>query len=235
MSISRIQEADLEHLIEPIFKYETYENINQSEIRGEPVMETREVVEVRFAGDRNYAPILPADAVYRMDGYKAITYAERWADRYAQFLQGAAQTASGTPLEKLTPYGISGAQLSLCRALKIYSIEALYNLDGANAKNLGIHTNDLKRMANDYMADRAKGSEAAQEIERLRKEIEAMKAGVVPAIPEDQFDNMTTEDIDAFANLSDQELRDYIKDKTGTGVRGAVSRETLLSMARDAA
>jgi hypothetical protein len=232
-AISRIQEADLEHLIEPIFKFETYENVNQSEIKGEPVMETREVVEVRFAGDRNYAPVLPADSVYRREGHRQVTYAERWSKRYAEFVQGAAQTASGTPLEKLMPYGITGSQLSLCRALKVYSIEALYNMDGANLKNLGIHTNELKRMANEYMTDRAKGSETLQELEALKKELAEIR--LAKPIPEEQFDGMTPQDIDAFSNLSDDELKAYIKDKTGTGVRGQPSRDTLLSMARDAA
>lgn len=198
-------------------------------------METKEVVEVRFAGDRNYAPVLPVDAIYKRDGHRVITYAERWADRRAAFQSGNAQVASGTPLEKLSTYGITGAQLSLCRALKVYSIEALYNLDGANLRNLGIHTNELKRMAGEYMADRAKGSESLREIEALKAELEALRASGASTIPEDQFDGRTQEDIDAFANLSDEELRAYIKDKTGVGVRGQPSRETLLSMARDAA
>jgi hypothetical protein len=88
-------------------------------------------------------------------------------------------------------------------------------------------------MANEYMTDRAKGSETLQELEALKKELAEIR--LAKPIPEEQFDGMTPQDIDAFSNLSDDELKAYIKDKTGTGVRGQPSRDTLLSMARDAA
>ena len=62
MQFERIHQpdAELEHLIPPYFRFETLENVPQSEIKGEAVMETIEVVELRFAGDKNYAPVLPA-------------------------------------------------------------------------------------------------------------------------------------------------------------------------------
>ena len=99
MQFERIHQpdAELEHLITPYFRFETLENVPQSEIKGEAVMETNEVVELRFAGDKNYAPVLPALSMYRMDGHHGVTYAERFAKQYAEFQQGAAQHASGTP------------------------------------------------------------------------------------------------------------------------------------------
>ncbi len=108
----------------------------------------------------------------------SITYAERWADQYAAFLSGNDQKASGTPLEMLKPYGISDAQLSLCRALRVYSIESLHHLEGQNLKNLQMNANPLKDMARRYMADRASGANNADEMAKLRAQIEALQAQI---------------------------------------------------------
>src|SRR5690606_20628743 len=110
------------------------------------------------------------------------------------------QKAAGTPLEMLKPYGITPAQLSLCRALKIYSIEALHQLEGPNVKNLGMAANDLKRMADDYMADRAKGTRALSEVEKLRAEIERLKQG--QAIPPE----VSPEEVEQAVKAADDEF-----------------------------
>lgn len=230
MGIERIPETDLEHLITPYFKHETVENVPQSELKGEPVMEIKEVVEVRFAGDKNYSPVLPVDAMYRKDGHKVVTYAERWAEQYAAFLSGSAQESAGTPLEKLAQYGISSAMLSLCRALKVYSIEALYNVDGANLKNLGMHANELKAMANAYMADRAKGSETAQELAALRAEVAALRAGAPLPVDEKAELALLPE---GYENMTDEELKNAIADLAGARPRGNPSRDTLLRTLSD--
>lgn len=229
-SIQPLPEADLEHLITPYFKHITVENVPQSERQGQAVMETIEVVEIRFAGDKNYSPVVPVNAMYRRDGHRVITYAERWANQYAAFVQGAAQEASGTPLEKLSPFGITPAQLSLCRALKIYNIEALHGLEGANLKSLGMSGNDLKRMAAAYMEERAQGSATARELEALRAELEALKAGrPLPADEKAELDALPT----GYEAMTDDELKEAIAAKKGRRPAGNPSRETLLIMARE--
>src|SRR3546814_17192949 len=60
-------------------------------------METKEVVEVRFAGSKNYSPIFPVDAFWKREGNRVITYGERWPDQYRQFKEGNPQEANGTP------------------------------------------------------------------------------------------------------------------------------------------
>lgn len=232
----RIQE-NLEHQITPYFRHESIENVPQSEIRGEPVMEIREIVELRFAGDKNFAPVFPADAMHRKEGHRVITFAERFAAQYAEFQSGAAQTASGTPLEKLIQYGISPAQISLCRAVKIYSVEALHGLEGQNVRNLGMHANVLKKMAADYIADRANGANVAGEIAALKAEIEALRnagAAAIPATntgPEDAETALKA--ADEYAAMSNDELKSLIKDATGTAPRGTPSREFLVNAVRE--
>lgn len=223
--------------ITPVFKHITVEDIPASEREGKLVMKTLEVVEVRFAGSKLYSPTFPVDAQWRREGNKVITYAERWPDQYREFLAGNDQKAQGTPLEMLHSYGISPNQLSLCRVLKIYSIESLDSLEGPNLKSLGMHANELKKMARDYLADRAKGEDSSAEMARLRAEIERLKA-VLPAkeATPTEIEQAVDAADDEFLAKTDDELKEFIAIRTGNGKpRGNISRDTLLSMARELA
>jgi hypothetical protein len=222
----------------PFFKHVTVEDINASEREGHAVMKVREVVEVRFAGSKLYSPVFPTNAMWKRDGGRTITYAERWADQYRDFLQGADQKAAGTPLEMLKPYGISDAQLSLCRALKIYSIEALHVLEGPNLKSLGMSQNLLKDMARAYMADRSSGVSSLSEIDELKRQIAELRAAA--SIPAKEATPVEVEAAIATANdefeaLDEAALKAFIKDKTGQAPRGTPSREFLLNAARELA
>ena len=220
--------------ITPVFKHITVEDVPASEREGRPMMKTVEAVEVRFAGSKLYSPVFPTNAFWKRDGHKTITYAERWANQYAAFLSGNDQKASGTPLEMLKPYGISDAQLSLCRALRVYSIEALYHLEGQNLKSLQMNANPLKDMARRYMADRATGASNANEIESLRAQIESLKSQI-PAkepTPEEVEQAIQTAD-DEYASMSNDQLKEAIADKVGSKPRGNPSRETLVASLRE--
>lgn len=193
-----------------------------------------EVVELRLAGDRNYAPVLPADSMYRRVGTRVITYAERFADQYVAFTTGGDQIAGGTALEALDAYGITPAQLSVCRALKIYSIEALHELEGPGLKALGMNANELKSMAKRYMEERAaKDSEsAANDIASMQAEIERLKALIPAETPgPDQVDEIVA-DADQEAAEAEEKaaLKDEIEKITGSKPRGNPSLSTLREM-----
>ena len=223
--------------VTPVFQHITVEDVPASERENRQVMKTMEVVQVRFAGSKNFSPIIPVDAFWKRDGHKIVTYAERWAGQYAAFLAGRSQEAAGTPLEMLKTYGISDAQLSLCRALKVYSIEALHHMEGPNLKNLGMSANDLKAMADAFMADRAKGKDTSAEIERLKAEIEALKAQMLPPIEstEAEIEAAVQAADDEFSAMDDEQLKAFIKDKTGQAPRGTPKRDWLLNSAREVA
>lgn len=218
--------------ITPVFKMMEIENIPKSEVAGHAVMEIHEVVEVRFAGQKNYAPIFPADAFWKREGNQVWTYAERWPDQYRQFKEGNPQEANGTPLEMLRPYGITPEQLSLCRALKVYSIEALHALP--NTKALGMNANSLAKAANRFMADRNKGLGQQDEIEALKARIAELegRSTLVPAsMPSDsEVDAAMKAAEDAFADMSDSEIKDEIEKLAGTRPRGNPNRASLVSM-----
>lgn len=227
----------LEITITPIFKIVQVENVPKSETAGYAVMETKEMVEVRFAGQRNYSPMFPADAFSRREGNRVITYAERWPEQYRQFKEGVPQEALGTPLEMLRSHGVSPEQLSLCRALKIYSIESLHHLPSPQAKSLGMHVNLLKKAAADFLADRSKGGDAMAEIEALKAQIAELqgRSTLTPAA------DPTTADMDqalaaadaAIEAMTDEQIKVEIKRITGSRPNGNPSRATLISALKE--
>jgi len=220
----RIPGENYFHTATPYFRYENVLDVAKSESQGREVRQMMEVVEVRFAANPQYKPVFPADAMYRKVGNRVITWAERFKDQYQQFLSGAVQQTEGTPLEELKPYGITDAQLSLCRALNIYSIEGLHGLEGPAVKRLGLHGNELKPMAKRYMEARASGISQAAEIEALKKQLAELSTKVPESVPELPS---------GYENMSDEELKESIAVKAGSKPRGNPSRSTLESMASE--
>jgi len=220
--------------ITPLFRYESIEDINKSEREGHLVKKMIQVVEVRFAGTKHYCPVFPVDAVWKTENGQKITYAERWSDQYRSFVAGANQEAQGTPLEMLNAYGMSDANLSLCRALRIYSIEALYHLEGDALKSLGMVSNSLKEMARAYMADRAKSNDGVAEMAALRAELAALKAQIPVKEPSpEEIEALLKASNDEFDSMSEDMLKEKIAEITGSKPRGNPSRATLLSSIRE--
>lgn len=225
---------DKEIEITPFFKYIEVEDVPQSEIAGHKVMKQLEVVEIRFAGSRNYAPVRKANEMFRREGNKVITYAERWADQYRAFKDGNPQDAEGTPLEMLVPYGVTPEMISLCRIRRIYSIEALDSIQGDAAKSLGMSQNKLKEAARKFLADRGGGVEALGKIAALEAEIAKLKAAGASQMPVAEPAPEEAEKLAGLTGVYDQmtdaEIKDRIKDIAGSAPRGNPSRATLVSM-----
>lgn len=215
-----------------LFRYQNVLNAAKSQAEGRPVYDTKEVVQFKLVGDKTYSPVFPVDATYRTVNGRVITFAERWKEQYTQFLEGDAQVAAGTPLEELKPYGMTPAQLSICVAMGIHSIEALDQAEGQARKRLGQHGNDLKPMARRWMEARATalGGDNAAELAELRATVARLEAAaggpVVMAAP-------VTIPTDEYAEFTDSEIKDKIEAAAGARPRGNPSRDTLLSMIRD--
>lgn len=233
--MTRVVEIDERDItITPFFKVIEVENIPKSETAGYAVMEMKEVVEVRFAGQKNYAPIFLANDFWKREGNRVITYAERWPDQYRAFKEGDPQEAMGTPLEMLRPFGVTPEQLSLCRALRIYSIEALHRTEGQAAKALGMSANVLKDAARTFLAERNGSIGQANEIETLRARIAELEARstTVPTVepsPEEVDAAIQAAD-DQIAAMSDTDIKDELEILTGARPRGNPSRATLESL-----
>lgn len=235
-NIAVIDTTDLS--VTPLFKIMELENVPKSEIEGRLVLETREMVEVRIAGDKNYAPCFPAHAAWRREGNRTITYAERWAEQYRAFKEGDPQEAMGTPLEMLRQYGVTPELISMCRALKIYSIEALDRLEERGVKALGMNANVLKTAASKFLAERMHGVRAVEQIAELQAriaELEARSTEVPAETPTpEQVDALVQEADAKIAAMSVGEIKDEIaKLNDGKRPAGNPSRSTLESALRE--
>lgn len=231
----QVAEIDVRDItVTPVFRWMDIENIPKSESAGHLVKENREVVQVRFAGSNNYSPIFPVSAFWKREGNNTITYAERWADQYRQFKEGNPQEASGTPLEMLRSHGVTPEQLSLCRAMKVYSIEALAALEGPNLKNLGMASNALKAMAQKFIEDRSGGAGALAKIAELEAQIAAMR-NVVPldeTPPEEAAKVVEEVDEQLFGAMTEDELRQHLFEVTGTKPDGRLGHAALVNLAK---
>lgn len=228
--------------VTPFFKIVELENVPKSEASGFLVKELKEVVEVRIAGNNNFSPVFPAHAFYERKNGKVITYAERWAEAYRRFKEGSPQEAEGTPIAVLAKYGITPEEESICRTFKIYSVEALYALEGDQLKNLGMSGNKLKEKAKAFMADRAAGANALEEIAKLRAQLAELQASSTGkrVKPEEVAVNQVPEKdpspqemagalVDA---MGEEELRAYIANATGAEPSKSLSIDKLRNMAK---
>jgi hypothetical protein len=216
-------------LVIPVFKIHSTKNDAKSREAGRPIFEDMEVVEVRFAGDKNKISVFPAlsicgEAQDEDGNTRKITYAERWSKQYERFKAKSAQIAEGTPVDEL-PF-LTQAKRSELKALSIYTAEALAALDGQPLKNLGVGGRDLKNQAQAYL-DRAAGT---ADVTKMVAEIADLKQ---------QLAELRTEKVSAsdsqFALWSSDQIKDWIEEKINERPKGNPSHATLVKRADEIA
>ncbi|MBA4774306.1 MAG: hypothetical protein H2044_01450 [Rhizobiales bacterium] len=149
----------------PVFKTLSVINEAESKKKGRPVYDDQEVCEIRFSANKQTVGVFPAheQCEWAEDPITServrITYAQKFNEQYRKFKAGAAQSASGTPVEEL-PFLTQGKRLEL-KALNIYTAEALAALDGNNLKMLGMGGRDLKNQAQRYLDNASKSADIA--------------------------------------------------------------------------
>jgi uncharacterized coiled-coil protein SlyX len=214
-----------------------------------------ERVSVQHVGDPKTWQWFNADerSIYIRDragegSYK--TYAENFYEHYKAFKEGLARAQSGTPVEEL-PF-LTAAKRAELKALNIHTAEALAQLEGTPLTRLGMGGREMKNQAQAYL-DRAKegamDAKLAAQNARLQDEIEKMReqlANVMEKLSptarkkveaeaeEAEEDEEPVAAVSAFESWSDDDLRAYIKERTGTGVRGQPAHTTLVTMADEA-
>jgi hypothetical protein len=216
-------------LVIPVFKIHTQKNEAKSKDAGRPIFDDMEVVEVRFAGDRNKVSVFPAHSISgeaqdEKGDTRKITYAERWPEQYKRFKAKEQQIAEGTPVDEL-PF-LTQAKRSELKALSIYTAEALAALDGQPLKNLGQGGRELKNQAVAYL-ERAAGSadvtRMAAELEELRRTVAELRA------------DKTAAGDSEFASWSADQIKDWIEEKIGERPKGNPSHATLVKRADEIA
>jgi len=141
--------------ITPFFKTMAFKDERKSIAAGRPIFQDTDVCEIRIAGSKDSTVHLVQERSHwevdeETGEQQNLTYAERFPRQYQQFLAKKQQTKSGTPLDYV-PF-LTDAKRAELRALNIYTIEALAELDGQPLKNLGIGGRDMKNKAIDYLA-----------------------------------------------------------------------------------
>lgn len=212
----------------PVFKVLARKNEARTTEAGRLICDDVEICEIRFPGSRNIF-VFPATAISQWTNNSetgeqtAVTYAERFARQYQQFKAHAAQTKTGTPLTEV-PFLTEGRRAEL-RAQNVYTLEQLAAVDGLELKNLGNGGRDLKNKAMEYIED-SKGRAVDT---RLAAELEALRAK--NAVLEDDVQRLKEASEGEFAEMSIEQLRDYITSNSGHAPQGTINRKGLLRMA----
>ena len=213
----------------PVFKTLSIVNDAESRKKGRPVYDDHEVCEIRFSANKQTVGVFPAheQCEWAEDPITServrITYAQKFNEQYKRFKAGAAQAASGTPVEEL-PFLTQGKRLEL-KALNIYTAEALAALDGNNLKLLGMGGRDLKNQAQRYLDNAAKSldlSSVMSENEDLKRRLAALegKAGkTVPkkgsAVPQVSQPEQETETEQEAADVTEEGEEEVVDEETG--------------------
>jgi hypothetical protein len=216
-----------------IFKHHPKENELLTREEGRPIFDDEEVCEVRAPGSRD-VKVFPANFFSRwVDDPETgrpvkQSYAERFSYQYIQFKKQATQTKIGTPLEH-APFLTEGKRAEL-KAQNVYTVEALAIIEGNELKNLGPGGRDLKNQAEAYIEE----SKSSAPNKQMVAELEALKAR--NAILEEDVHVLKAKkksDEAEFENMSDEQLREFIKTNTGSGPVGQPARKTLVRMAME--
>jgi hypothetical protein len=219
--------------IVPLFRNLSIPNKAKSDAEGRPIYDDIEVVEIRFAGSRNYG-VYPANEMshWISDPYtgeqRPITYAERFRRQYAQFLEHKTQTKSGTPLD-VVPF-LTEARRSELKAQNIYTAEALAAVDGAELKNLGPGGREMKNQAVEYISN----SKANIPNITMQAEMEAMRAKLA-VLEEDNalLKHKTASGEARFEAMSLEQLREYITVNSGQPPVGLLNKRNLIRLAME--
>jgi hypothetical protein len=217
----------------PLFRAMSRENKALSDKEGRPIFEDVEVVDIRFAGSRNYGTYPVNQLSHWMnDPYtgeqRPITYAERFRRQYAQFLEHKQQTKSGTPLEFAG--FLTEARRSELKAQNVYTIETLAAIEGAELKNLGPGGRDMKNQAVDFIA---KGRANVPNIE-MQAELDAMRARLA-VFEEDKAasKNIKQAREAKFDAMSLDQLREFIEANSGHKPTGLLNKQRLIALAME--
>ena len=219
------------------FYTKTVENKKLSKQKGRPIHEDKEYIRIRFVGDIKKEHHAPADdKPHRGPDGQGITYKELFPRHYEAYLENKAVVGEGTPIEELT--FITAAKRADLKALNIHTAEGLAGLDGAILERLGMGGRQLKTQAEAWLAkaaDTAVETKLAAENEALKDEMERLKGQVAQlmnnAQPAPEQAPFQTNSDSPFADWQPDDIKAFIKDRSGEGVRGTPSKETLIAKA----
>lgn len=227
------------------FFMEAIESPAKTRLEGRPIFEDKEFVRVKFPGDNKRVHVAPAHEGYRRDPEtnEWVSYAQDYPRHYERFKQGLSQATEGTPISEL-PFLMESKRAEL-RALNIHTAEQLASLDGSFLTRLGMGGRALKDQAAAYIARASGGALEARlaaenadlkdqmgllqaQMRELMETVAAPQSG--PMIERHEDDAPATS---IFAEWATDDLKAFIKDRTGAAPRGNPGHDTLVRMASE--
>lgn len=241
---------DRNHLHVTFFS-EPIENPAKTAKEGRPVFEDTEFVRIKFVGDPKNELVAPANSqsIFDREQRRYLTYKERFPRHYEAFKANEAFIGEGTPLKEAG--FLSAARVKELSLASIHTVEALAGLDGANLQRLGMGAREWKTKAEAYLANQngnAGVMKIASENAALKEQLEAMQRqmnelimarnvapvaqvkpdlGAIDAVVERTAVNAAS----PFAEWKPEDIKAFIKDRTGSAPRGNPSMATLVDMA----
>lgn len=236
--------ADTPHLHVEFYN-DAQEDPAQTRLAGRPIFTDVEMVRVKIVGDPKSSIIAPAHSSPSRDPEtgQPMTYAQKFPEHYRYFKDNRdQQSAAGTPLTEV-PW-LTAAKRAELKALNIYTVEGLAGLDGTLLQRIGMGARELKNKAQawlDLAAGSAVESKMATELAARDEQIEALKlqmadliamqSGKAPspvvAIEPDEPDTSGS----PFANWQAEDLKNWIKEASGSRPVGNPSLKTLIAKA----
>ena len=224
--------------LDPIVAFfsDTKEDNHASHEAGRPIFRDVEMIRIQFPADRQRTFVAHAHAsamVFDERGRRSrkvngreVSYAELYREQYQQFKANEAPTVRGTPLSEAT-FLSEGKRRSL-KALQVYTIEQLAAVDGSK---LGMGGVEMVEQAKAYLSK----AEGSADLTRMAAENAAMKAEL-DRMRQERIDlaKAAPEPVDEYAAMDENQLKDYIEEKTGVRPHGNTNKATLVSMAKDA-
>lgn len=141
----------------------------ESEKQGRPIYADMPHIRILIPGDKNN--------IIERRASKADE--QKYPNAWKRFQSSEVSGQTGTPLEQWPQ--INRSQVKEAKYFEIHTVEQMAGLSDANVDKLGMGFRDLRTKASAYLgvaADTAKATAQASENERLRSEIEDLRAQV---------------------------------------------------------
>jgi len=223
------------------------QDMKKTEEEGRPIFVEHEMVSIQIPGDSKTEFV---DYVYRKGMPNGATFDEtnpnhvppytiRFAREYEMFKAGQAQAITGTPLEHWPL--LTAGRVAELKASKVLSVEDLATVPDGLLPKLGPNARTEREKARAFLqsaSDSAvveKMAREKQDLEDRLKRMEALLASVATTPPaqdaappaDDGKKEIAIED------ATDEQLKAWLKERTGEPVRGNISRATLEARVRE--
>lgn len=138
--------------VRPRFFMKAVQRMGDSERAGRPIFVEKEFVEILIPGDNRTVRVAEVSDEHRA----------RWPQHYEAFKKGQEAPLNGTPLEAWP--ALNTAQVAELKALRVFTVEDLANMNESFYSNVGMGTRDLAKKAKAFL-ELAAGTADVQRME----------------------------------------------------------------------